>query len=75
MKCKNHPDEEVMAVCQKFNVGYCTKCCEEQNYDTNVKQCVCTSPNVHCSFRQQCIVYSLSRKRSRELKEKQKQDI
>jgi hypothetical protein len=71
MKCKNHPDQEAMAVCQKFNYAYCELCCEEGSIGEDEAGCFCTSPNVHCKFRDQCVVYRLSREKS---KERKKQD-
>lgn len=70
MQCKNHPEKEAIAICQKFNVGYCEICCETVKIEDEEPLCYCTSPNVHCKFRSQCIVYHKARKRSREIKAK-----
>lgn len=60
MKCKNHPEEDVVAVCQKFGVGYCRKCCTVGEEGT---RCQCTSPNVHCKFRQECLIHYMEKAR------------
>lgn len=59
MKCRFHPEEEAMAVCQKFGYGYCRKCCDTAGHGP---RCECTSPNVHCEFRQACVIHYLSKK-------------
>ena len=28
MQCRNHPDREAVAVCQKHAVGFCRECCD-----------------------------------------------
>ncbi len=72
MKCKNHPEEEAMAVCQKFNFGFCKRCCEEASVeDLEAMSCYCTSPKVHCNFRQSCMIYFNAGKKSRILKERE----
>ncbi|MFC1669360.1 hypothetical protein ACFL20_03155 [Spirochaetota bacterium] len=69
MQCKNHSDKEAISICQKFNFGFCKTCCEEVNVeDLEAVSCYCSSPNVHCKFRDQCIIYFNARKKSRELK-------
>ncbi len=60
MKCRYHPDEEAVAVCQKFGYGYCQKCCEAP---PDQPGCVCTSPDTHCKFRQECLVYYGAKRR------------
>lgn len=71
MKCKNHPDKDAVAICEKFGVGYCAGCCESEKIEEDHPLCYCTSPNVHCKFRPQCIVYHQSKKRSREKKSRE----
>ena len=69
MNCKNHPDKRAMAVCEKFGVGFCDTCCEQEEIDDDHPYCYCSSPKVHCKFRPQCIIYFKARKKSRERKE------
>ena len=66
---KNHPDRDAVAICQKFNIGYCEECCENAELDKEHPFCYCSSPNVHCKYRPQCIIYYKSKKRSREIKQ------
>jgi hypothetical protein len=54
MKCRFHPDEDAVAVCQKFGYGYCRNCCQEPKEENG---CACTSPEEHCKFRQECLVH------------------
>jgi len=65
MKCKNHPERDALAVCQKFNVGYCEECCDSSDIDKDQPLCYCTSPDVHCKFRPQCIVFYKHKERER----------
>ena len=60
MKCRYHPEEDAVAVCQKFGYGYCRTCCEAGEGDPH---CECTSPNVHCKFRQECIISYVDKSR------------
>ncbi|MEJ5375209.1 MAG: hypothetical protein WHX93_01375 [bacterium] len=68
MKCKKHPEQEAMALCEKFQVGYCHLCCDDPELPDG---CMCTSPTVHCQFRTRCIVWEMSKNRRRRLLEKQ----
>jgi len=54
MKCRYHPDEDAVAVCQKFGYGYFRECCGSPKEGQG---CACTSPDDHCKFRQECLVY------------------
>jgi hypothetical protein len=60
MKCKNHPDREAIAVCQKHETGFCRECCECLKIDTC---CECLDPKLYCKFRTQCIIRETSRDR------------
>jgi hypothetical protein len=60
MRCRNHPDREAVAVCQKNELGYCRECCECLNID---HCCECSNPKLYCQFRTQCMVWELSRDR------------
>ncbi len=60
MNCKNHPERQAVAVCQKYNIGYCRECCEF--LDIN-ECCKCSDPKLYCKFRTQCIIWELSRKK------------
>ncbi len=64
MKCRYHPDEDAVAVCQKFGYGYCRKCCQAP---AGERGCECTAPDVHCKFRQECLVYFGERSRKKGL--------
>lgn len=59
MKCRVHPDEEAVAVCQKFGYGYCRQCCQTP---AEGQGCACSSPDEHCKFRQECLVYYADRR-------------
>ncbi|MDY6935235.1 MAG: hypothetical protein SVZ03_13560 [Spirochaetota bacterium] len=58
MKCRYHPEEDAVAVCQKFGHGYCRKCCDKSDKGT---ACICPDPNVHCKYRSECLVNYLSK--------------
>ncbi len=60
MKCKNHPDQEAIAICQKHQVGFCEECCECKD---SKYCCNCLDPNLYCQFRTQCLIWELSRER------------
>ena len=62
MKCKNHPDREAIAVCDKHQVGFCDECCECEDL---ASCCGCLDPTSHCQFRTQCLIWELSRERRR----------
>ena len=61
MKCRYHPEEDAVAVCRKFGYGYCRTCCEATGEGP---RCECTSPNVHCKFRQECVIHYMSGKKA-----------
>ena len=58
MNCRFHPEKRAVAICEKFKVGYCSECCES---DLPEEGCRCLSPDQHCRFRSQCIVWELSK--------------
>ena len=60
MQCRNHPDREAFALCQKNETGFCMTCCEFMNID---HCCECASPKLYCKFRTQCMIWELSRDR------------
>jgi len=60
MNCKNHPERQAVAVCQKHTTGYCGECCE--CLDIN-ECCKCSDPKLYCKFRTQCIIWELLRKK------------
>lgn len=64
MKCRYHPDKEAVAVCQKFGYGYCLECCEAP---VEEQGCACSSPDDHCKFRQECVVYFADRRKKKGL--------
>ncbi len=62
MQCRNHPDREAVAVCQRFDTGYCRECCG----CLSVAHCAeCTDPKNYCTFRTQCIIPEIARERRR----------
>jgi len=60
MKCRNHPEQDATALCQKLGVGFCTACCA---CEETAACCGCLDPQVYCQFRSQCLVWELSRPR------------
>jgi hypothetical protein len=62
MKCRNHPDQDAVALCQKIGTGFCAACCDCE--ETTVC-CGCLDPQVYCQFRPQCLIWELSRARRR----------
>jgi hypothetical protein len=60
MKCKNHPEKNAIAVCQKYSTGYCDICCECLDKHSC---CECSDPELYCKFRTQCIIWEISRQR------------
>ena len=62
MRCRNHPDREAIAVCQKHETGFCAECCE----CLDVEQCCdCLDPKLYCKFRTQCVIYEKARERKK----------
>ena len=59
MQCRNHPDREAAAVCQKHAVGFCRECCDCSG-DCSAE---CVDPKNYCKFRTQCIIREISRER------------
>ena len=59
MRCREHPEAEAVAVCQKFEVGFCQACCDAEG---GAPACACPSPDVHCRYRQSCVVHYRSRR-------------
>lgn len=60
MQCRNHPDRQALASCQKYETGFCRECCEGLNIDHS---CECIDPQLYCKFRSRCIIWELSRDR------------
>lgn len=60
MKCRNHPDRDATAICQKLGTGFCAECCECGN---PAECCGCLDPQVYCTFRTQCLIWEMSRER------------
>jgi hypothetical protein len=60
MRCKNHPDREAIAICQKHLTGFCGECCDcnDANYCCN-----CIDPKLYCQYRTRCLIWELSRER------------
>ncbi len=53
MNCINHPDRLAFSICQKYNRGYCQKCC------------ICTDPKGYCKYRTQCIGWQICQKKKK----------
>lgn len=62
MRCRNHPEREAVAVCQKLGSGFCAECCACRDA---LRCCACLDPQVYCAFRTQCLVWEHSRERRR----------
>jgi hypothetical protein len=60
MKCRNHPDREAIAYCQKHETGFCLECCECLNID---ECCECLDPRLYCKFRTQCVIWERAKER------------
>jgi hypothetical protein len=60
MQCRNHPDREAAAICQKVGTGFCSRCCECR---VVAECCGCLDPQVYCTFRTQCLIWEMSRAR------------
>jgi len=60
MQCRNHPDREAAAVCERFNTGFCRECCECLS-DDHCAECI--DPQNYCKFRTQCIIQEIERER------------
>jgi len=60
MQCKNHPERNAVAVCMKYNNGYCLECCESND---SVTGCRCSEPEMYCKFRTQCMVWAITRQK------------
>ena len=63
MKCRNHPDREAVAVCDKHQVGFCAECCE---CEEATHCCGCLDPDLHCQSRPQCLIWEWSRDRRKQ---------
>jgi len=63
MKCRNHPERDAIATCQKYETGFCEECCECLNIDYC---CECLDPKLYCKFRTQCLIWEMSRDRRKE---------
>jgi hypothetical protein len=62
MKCRNHPEREAVAVCQKLGTGFCATCCECPDA---AACCGCLDPAVYCQFRTGCLIWEAARERRR----------
>lgn len=62
MLCRNHPEREAQALCEKHGAGFCAECCRCLDAE---RCCGCLDPRVYCAFRTQCLVWELSRERRR----------
>jgi hypothetical protein len=60
MQCKNDPEREAIAVCQKHETGFCQECSECLDID---QCCDCLDPRLYCKFRTRCIIWERSRDR------------
>lgn len=60
MQCRNHPDREAVAVCQKHTVGFCRECCDCPDGEHCAE---CVDPQDYCKFRTQCMVREIARER------------
>jgi len=56
--CQNHPEREAVARCIKFNRRFCSECMESGEAE-------CLSPDSHCKYRPQCLVWEMARARRR----------
>lgn len=54
--CRNHPEREAAALCQKYGHGLCADCLDQDPR--------CSDPDIYCKFRPQCII-SFREKESR----------
>jgi hypothetical protein len=62
VRCRNHPDREAAAVCQKLGSGFCAECCECPDAE---RCCGCLDPQVYCQHRTQCLIWEAARERRR----------
>ncbi len=60
MQCRSHPAREAVAVCQRFDTGYCRECCECFSVDECAE---CIDQQNYCRFRTQCIIPEIARER------------
>ncbi len=60
MQCRNHPDREAAAVCQRFDTGFCRECCECLSADHCAE---CIDSKSYCKSRTQCIIREIARER------------
>jgi hypothetical protein len=56
--CSEHPDRMAAAVCQRYGVGLCLECLEENP--------VCPDPEMFCRYRERCLVYFGFKEKQRE---------
>ena len=63
MECRNHPDREAVATCEKHQAGFCAECCDCQDLQ---ECCGCLDADGYCQFRSQCLIWELSRERRRQ---------
>ncbi|MGQ9648095.1 MAG: hypothetical protein ACUVWO_16335 [Thermodesulfobacteriota bacterium] len=68
MECRVHADRKAVAVCQKYETGFCRECCECLNID---HCCECVDPRAYCKFRDQCFIWGMSRDRRKRNIEKE----
>jgi hypothetical protein len=62
MQCRNHPEREAAAICQKQGVGFCAACCACLRVE---ECCDCPAAEVYCQHRTQCLVWEAARERRR----------
>ncbi len=60
MKCRTHPNREAVAVCQKYESGFCHECCQCPTVDFC---CNCSDPSLYCQYRTRCLIWEMSRNR------------
>jgi len=63
MNCKYHPEKDAAAFCEKNQVGFCRECCECREPN---ECCECLDPNLYCTFRSQCLIWTLAKERKKQ---------
>ena len=62
MHCRNHPERDAAAFCQKHNRGFCRECCDCPDGE----HCAgCVDPARYCKYRTQCLIPEIVRERRR----------
>jgi hypothetical protein len=62
MNCRNHPDRNAVAICYKYERGFCLECCDCLSPD---ECCECLNPEAYCEFRTRCGLWEMARERKR----------